>query len=234
MTLARQSRARGWRGVPSDNTQGWDNPSTPHYMVLRIDRNTTLREAEAWCARNATCAGFYFPADGSVPSNDAPTNVWYKDATQAFWMDGADHARWASRVKASRAPPFRAAATANAGDAAKAADSCFGQQVWAKRLPGGAFAVLFVNVGQPTLASFELPIDVLARAAGAASAEAYAVRDVWAHADLPGIRADAPLRFEAVLGHDSRFLVLTPTGLSLPPMPAAPMPVPQQPAPVPP
>lgn len=134
-----------------------------------------------------------------------------QDATQAFWMDGADHGKWTSRVKAGRAPPFRA--SPNPGKHA-AEDSCFGQQVWAKRLAGGALAVLLVNNGQPTLAAFDLPLSALAPALGGAPhtlARAYTVRDVWAHAALPAVEASASLRFEDVLGHDSRFLVLTPT-----------------------
>ena len=64
--------ARGWKGVPYDTSRGG-----PHYMVLRIAPSVTLREAESWCAANATCAGFYY--DAATPSNDASTKVWFED-----------------------------------------------------------------------------------------------------------------------------------------------------------
>ena len=179
-------------------------------MVLRIAPNETLREAEAWCSANATCAGFY--SDSTVSGNDQGTKVWFKDSAQAFWMDGADHAKWTSRVKAARAPPFTA--SPSPGQHA-AEDNCFGQQVWAKRLGSGRVAVLLVNVGQPTLAAFRLPLSALAPALGAKPSDlsdSFAVRDVWAHADLPDVAANASVRFTSVLGHDSRFLVLTPAG----------------------
>ena len=68
--------ARGWKGVPADTAVGPPGV-VPHYMVLRIARSTTLRAAEAWCAANATCAGFYF--DAATPSNDAAgVEVWFK------------------------------------------------------------------------------------------------------------------------------------------------------------
>ena len=158
--------------------------------------------------------------------------MWFKDSTQAFWMDGANHDKWMSRVKAARAAPF--AAGPNPGKHA-AEDSCFGQQVWAKRLAGGALAVLLVNVGQPTLAAFDLPISSLAPALGdnTARPSAYAVRDVWAHAALPDVEASAALHFESVLGHDSRFVILTPKGGPPTPTPPAPAPKPKPPAPAP-
>merc|ERR1712048_85515 len=195
--------ARGWSGVPADIAKG------PHYMVLKIDENTSLELAEEWCSSNATCAGFYFSSD--VSSNKQGTKVWYKDSTQAFWMDGANHNRWSSRVKTPRAAPFLRNALPRGFDIA--VDTCFGQQVWAKRLEGGALAVLLVNVGQPTLHSFELPLSSLLLAVAeelASPPRNFAVRDVWMHKDLPDVLASSSLHFESVAGHDSRFLVLTP------------------------
>ena len=200
---------RGWLGVPRDTSS-----AGPHYMVLRIDANVTLREAESWCNANETCAGFYYSS--AVASNDERTKVWFKDSTQTFWMDGANHQSWTSRVKVERAPPF--SASPSPGKSASE-DSCFGQQVWAKRLGSGKVAVLLVNAGQPTLAKFDLPLHTLAPAfiGGATRATwaeyapaAFAVRDIWAHSDLPDVAANASLHFENLLGHDSRFIVLTP------------------------
>lgn len=200
--------ARGWSGVPADTATG------AHYMVLKIG-NTTPAAAESWCASNAACAGFYYAS--SVASNEDTTKVRFKDSTQAFFMDGAHHEKWTSRIKIARAPPF--VVGPNKRDPPPH-DTCAGQQVWAKRLSDGKLAVLLVNVGEVTLDSFDLPLSALKPAFGKnkiyAVAPTFAVRDVWNHEDLPDAQANESLHFEAVEGHDSRFLILTAKSMAVP------------------
>jgi hypothetical protein len=84
-----------------------------------------------------------------------------------------------------------------------------GTQLWSKRLTGGALAVLFVNLGQAiTSASFGLISQL-----GFNGTTNVAVRDVWNHKAGPQIEAGGRVEFKDVLGHDSRFVVLSPQQL---------------------
>ena len=96
---------------------------------------------------------------------------------------------WLSLVKASHAPP--------------GAES---HQTWAKQLPGGAMAVLFVNGGpENSTASFSTSLASLGL-----TAPSYAVRDIWRRADMPKLSAGGAVVAKGVAGHDSVFLKLTP------------------------
>ena len=96
---------------------------------------------------------------------------------------------WLSLVKASHAPP--------------GAES---HQTWAKQLPGGAMAVLFVNGGpENSTASFSSSLASLGL-----TAPSYAVRDIWRRADMPKLSAGGAVVAKGVAGHDSVFLKLTP------------------------
>ena len=82
-------------------------------------------------------------------------------------------------------------------------------QLWAKRLLDGSLALLFVNLGQAALShSFTLPEVGLKLNETSTSV---AVRDIWERS-----AAGAPIpkgglvTFDAVAGHDSRFVLLTP------------------------
>jgi hypothetical protein len=81
-------------------------------------------------------------------------------------------------------------------------------QLWAKRLLDGSLALLFVNLGQAPLShSFTLPQVGLQLNRTSLSV---AVRDVWERRDAAPIPKGGEVLFDAVAGHDSRFVVLTP------------------------
>ena len=81
-------------------------------------------------------------------------------------------------------------------------------QLWAKRLLDGSLALLFVNLGEAALShSFTLQEVGLKLNRTSTSV---AVRDVWKRSATAPIPKGGEVMFDAVAGHDSRFVVLTP------------------------
>lgn len=81
-------------------------------------------------------------------------------------------------------------------------------QLWAKRLLDGSVALLFVNLGQVPL-SHSFTLQEVGLKLNRTST-AVAVRNVWERTDAALIPKDGKVMFDAVAGHDSRFVVLTP------------------------
>ena len=76
-------------------------------------------------------------------------------------------------------------------------------QLWAKRQPRGAMAVLLINHGGKRLEGHS--VDLAAKLN--LTAPSYAARDVWAHEDLGSVAGKLSLSVDA---YDSAFVVLTP------------------------
>ena len=82
-------------------------------------------------------------------------------------------------------------------------------QLWAKRQPRGAMAVLLINHGSKRLESHS--VDLASKLN--LTAPSYAARDVWAHADLGTVAGKLSLSVDA---YDSAFVVLTPQSKAVP------------------
>lgn len=80
-------------------------------------------------------------------------------------------------------------------------------QVWAKKLHGGAQAVLVLNRGTSVVPSFTLTLQDLG-----IQASSVVVRDIWAKKDLPSIKD--VVQVGSIDAFDSVFLRLTPSGFS--------------------
>eukprot|EP01043_Picozoa_sp_COSAG02_P000881 COSAG02_NODE_18_length_54986_cov_345.599322_15_plen_506_part_00 len=84
-------------------------------------------------------------------------------------------------------------------------------QLWAKRLRDGSVALLFVNLGQAelshsfTLQDVGLKLNQTSTAVG--------VRNIWDRTDAAPIPKGGKVMFDAVPGHDSIFVVLTPQSM---------------------
>ena len=104
--------------------------------------------------------------------------------------------------------PLAAGAAAGSGRGGAAIESsppAFPAQFWYKPLPGGATAVLLINNGNATA---PLSFSFAAVPSMAGVPHSFAVRDVWAHADLPA--ATGAFTAPAVGPRDSAFLRFTP------------------------
>ena len=77
-------------------------------------------------------------------------------------------------------------------------------QLWAKRQPHGAMAVLLINHGGSRLEKHS--VDLAAKLN--LTAPSYAARDVWNHDDLGTVAGTLSLSVDA---YDSAFVMLTPT-----------------------
>tara|TARA_B110000208_G_scaffold127276_1_gene154899 strand:+ start:73 stop:2331 length:2259 start_codon:yes stop_codon:yes gene_type:complete len=207
---------RGWQGVVGDEgpaswqvgecVDPWTLGACEHrYLDLRVDTNTSVDAAEAWCAASPACDGFSFLAADA--NNVGGVTVYFKGASQIWWMDGTifvkwgGGVKWSSRIKAKRAVPFL--------PSSPWPGIASGVQVWVKEYAATAtataqVALLLVNVGDALLHSFEISSSTLPDTlAGGAS-----VRSIWDKIDLQPIAVGESLRFHDVAPHDSRFLML--------------------------
>ena len=82
-------------------------------------------------------------------------------------------------------------------------------QLWAKRLVDGSLALLFVNLGRTAL-SHSFTLQEVGLKLNQTSTGPVAVRDVWERSAAAPIPKGGKVVFDAVAGHDSRFVVLTP------------------------
>ena len=194
-------------------------PCTHHYMTLGGGPmpNTTVADAEVWCNKNASCAGFTF----LTAEANQPTSIYFRDETQIFFMDSevdglsqpVGTTTYTSRVHKTRAAPL--------------SPHTNGVQVWVKDVSesdgdgaDGADAVpkmalLLVNLGDSELASYTIPFATLPGwfAKGGGSGKPLKVRDAWNHkayAHAPSdVAGGTDVQFQAVAPHDSVFLVLS-------------------------
>ena len=81
-------------------------------------------------------------------------------------------------------------------------------QLWAKRLMDGSLALLFVNLGERAL-SQSFTLQEVGLKVNQTSTFV-AVRDVWERSAAAPIPMGGMIVFDAVAGHDSRFVILTP------------------------
>jgi hypothetical protein len=80
-------------------------------------------------------------------------------------------------------------------------------QAWSKPQPNGSTAVIVINTGADATTLTVTPSDYVdAGAKGTVD-----VRDIWNHKDLGQVNAAVTMTFNAVLSHDSVFLLISPT-----------------------
>ena len=168
------------------------------------------------------------------------TSVFFEDSNfkahgqvQTGGADGG--AAWLSQIKAKLAPPgtWRSSPCAGttcpansppchvsclsiapccsdrgpAGEALQFSDGV--GQLWSKRLANGSLALLFVNLGKAPL-THAVTLESVGMQPATAGGKVR-VRDVWKHATSTApIARGGSVTFDSVVGHDSRFVVLTP------------------------
>lgn len=154
----------------------------------------------AWCIVSSPLVLGLDVRDGAVL--DA---VWpVISNTEALAVNRA----WAGSAGVRVAAATTTVAFPSCGSQYKSGCSIEAWEVFAKPLPGGGAALLLLNHNDAGAPPLPLSID-LAAVAGLRCAGGCAVRDVWAHAALAPVTDSFAA---SVKGHDSVFVVLTPSG----------------------
>jgi hypothetical protein len=155
---------------------------------MRTSNSTSIAEAEAWCAKAATCEGFTFD------NQRTPQQILFKDG-----MGGSTNNYTGNVV--NRDPKWTTYLKYEFTGA-----SALAQQVWGKPLPGGGWAVLAIN-GAPNRA-FENVSLPLGRLNISGSVEVF---DIWAGSLLkqPPVPGGGTFVFPSVAPRDSGFYKLT-------------------------